>query len=308
MSRVHSPDRRPAARSLLPAAFALAFTTTAFAANVSPPTISGTPSTQVQVNAPYSFKPAASDPDGNRLRFSIVNQPAWASFNRRTGALQGTPAAAGTFANVSISVSDGQYVARLPAFSIVVSASAPTTPIVAAPTIGGTPPTSARVGQAYSFTPTASDPAGLPLTFSVTNKPSWAAFSTSTGTLAGTPGAVDVSTFSNVTISVSNGTSSTSLAPFSIAVQQASLGSATLSWQPPTTRADGSPLTNLAGYRVYYGTQAGTYPNRVVVNSPGVSAYVVDNLPPGTYWFVVTAVDANGLESAQSASVSKAVG
>jgi hypothetical protein len=31
-------------------------------------------------------------------------------------------------------------------------------------------------------------------------------------------------------------------------------GQATLSWDPPTTNVDGTPLTDLAGYKVYYGT------------------------------------------------------
>ena len=48
--------------------------------------------------------------------------------------------------------------------------------------------TSVNENQAYSFTPTASDPDGNGLTFSITNKPNWASFSTTTGALTGTPG------------------------------------------------------------------------------------------------------------------------
>jgi hypothetical protein len=311
MSRVHSPDRRPAVHPIL-ASIAVAgclFAPASFAQNTSAPTISGTPPTTVTIGTAYSFRPTASDADGNSLRFSIQNLPSWASFSRRTGRLRGTPTVAGTYQGISISVTDGYYTTALPTFQIAVAAPATPPPPapVTPPTISGTPPIAARVGQVYTFTPTASDPAGRALAFSIANKPSWAGFSTITGTLAGTPGAVDVATFSNITISVSNGSATASLAPYSINVQQASMGSVTLQWQPPTTRTDGSALTNLAGYRVYYGTSQGSYPNQVAVNSPGLSSFVVQNLPPGTYWFVITAVDSAGLESTQSNSVSKQV-
>jgi hypothetical protein len=94
-----------------------------------------------------------------------------------------------------------------------------TTP--AAPTISGTPGTSAQAGQKYSFTPTTTDPSGGTLTFSISNKPSWATFSSTTGALSGTPSNADAGTDSNITISVSDGTQSVSLAAFSIAVSSA---------------------------------------------------------------------------------------
>ena len=70
----------------------------------------------------YRFTPAASDTDGDRLRFSITNKPSWASFDTATGELSGTPvnADAGVTSNIVISVSDGIATASLPAFSIEV--------------------------------------------------------------------------------------------------------------------------------------------------------------------------------------------
>jgi hypothetical protein len=162
-------------------------------------------------------------------------------------------------------------------------------------------------GTAYSFQPTASDPNGNTLTFSITNAPSWATFSTTTGRLQGTPTAANVGTFSNIVIRVSDGTATTALPAFNITVLAVASGSATLSWTPPTTNTDGSPLTNLAGYRVYWGPSAGTYPNSVTVNNPGLSSYVVSNLAPGTYHFTVTAVNSSGVESARSNSGSKTI-
>jgi len=84
-----------------------------------------------------------------------------------------------------------------------------------APVISGTPSTTDTAGTYYSFTPTASDVDSTNLTFSISNKPSWAYFNTATGTLSGTPTA---GTYGNIQISVSDGTLTTPLSPFSIYV------------------------------------------------------------------------------------------
>src|SRR5207302_7131247 len=81
----------------------------------------------------------------------------------------------GTFTGIVIAVSDGTSTAALPAFSIQVQS-----PPDHAPVIGGTPSTNVVAGASYSFTPTASDPDGDTLTFSIANQPSWATFSSGT--------------------------------------------------------------------------------------------------------------------------------
>jgi len=91
--------------------------------NVSPE-ISGTALTSVQEDSLYSFTPTATDADtGTTLTFSIVNKPGWATFNAATGALTGTPANVdvGVTAGIVISVSDGEFSAALPAFSLTVN-------------------------------------------------------------------------------------------------------------------------------------------------------------------------------------------
>lgn len=271
--------------------------------NRSAPTITGTPATSVVVNTAYGFTPSAADADGSRLTFTIANKPAWASFTRSSGRLSGTPTVAGTHANIVISVSDGTYTASLPAFSITVTTPAP---VIAAPVLTGTPGTDARVGLAYAFTPTASDPQGLPLTFAIANRPAWASFDAATGALTGTPTAADVGTTTGIVISASNGTRSTALPAFAITVQ-AVTGSATLTWEPPTTRTDGSALTNLAGYRIRYGTASGRYDALLDLNQAGLSAVMLENLAGGTWYFVVTAYDSAGAESAYSVEVQKTI-
>jgi hypothetical protein len=201
----------------------------------------------------------------------------------------------GSYSNIAISVSDGQATAQLPAFTIVVTA-APNRP----PVISGTPLSSVLSGTAYSFQPTASDPDGNPLTYSITN-----AFNTATGQLQGTPGAANVGTYSNIVIGVSDGSATASLAAFNIMVVAVANGSATLSWTPPTTNTNGSALTNLAGYRVRWGPAPGNYTNSVTLTNPGLASYVVTNLVSGTHYFVVTAVNSLGVESQFSNVASK---
>jgi hypothetical protein len=281
-------------------AFAIAVTA---AANIAP-TIGGTPAKTATVGTQYAFVPTASDANGDTLTFSIANRPAWATFTTSTGRLQGTPTTAnvGTFSNIAISVSDGKTTAQLAAFSITVSSVSN-----AAPTITGTPATSVNQGATYTFQPTAADANGDTLSFSIVNKPAWATFTTATGRLQGTPSAADVGTTSGIVITVTDGKTSTSLPAFGIAVRATATGSATLSWRPPTQNQDGSPLTNLAGFKVYWGTAKGTYPNSVALNNPGLATYVVDNLASGTYYFVVTAVTTTGTESTQSNAASKTI-
>ncbi len=176
-----------------------------------------------------------------------------------------------------------------------------------APALSGKPLASVTQDSKYAFTPTASDPDNDPLTFSVSNMPSWASFDTKTGALTGTPGQADVGTYSGITISVSDGQHSVSLGPFSIAVVATATGAATLSWTAPTQRTDGSALTDLAGYKVYWGKSAGNYTNSVTIDNPSVTTYVVENLTPATWYFAATAVDSKGIESGLSNPASKTI-
>ena len=73
-----------------------------------------------------------------------------------------------------------------------------------APVISGSP-SSAIATQAFRFIPLASDPDGDPLTFSISNKPTWLSFKETTGELTGTPTASDIGNFNNIVLSVSDG-------------------------------------------------------------------------------------------------------
>ena len=167
------------------------------------PTITGTPSTSVDEDQAYSFTPTGSDDDADTtLVYSITEKPSWASFDTSTGALTGTPdnSNVGTDSDIVITVSDGTATASLSSFNIRVNN------VNDAPTITGTPSTSVDEDQAYSFTPTGSDDdADTTLVYSITEKPSWASFDTSTGALTGTPDNSNVGTDSDIVITVSDG-------------------------------------------------------------------------------------------------------
>ncbi len=266
------------------------------------PLIGGIPAKSVVGGQAYRFQPTSSDPQGKSLQFSIVNRPTWATFSTATGLLSGTPTAAqtGSYPNIVISVGNGTSSASLPAFSIVVTKAT----VAGSPTISGSPETSVVVGNAYGFTPTTTDPSGGTLTFSIKNAPSWASFNSSTGELSGTPTAADVGTYSNISISVSDGKTSATLPSFPIAVTENATGSVTLSWTAPTENTNGTALTDLAGYWIYYGTSATALTKSMQVSNPGLVTYVLSNLSPGTWYFAISAYTTANVQSSQSAVAS----
>jgi putative Ig domain-containing protein len=299
--KITTSDGRASASLAL---FTITVTTSSSSTANRAPTITGTPATSVGVGQAYNFQPSASDPDGDTLAFTIQNKPSWATFSSTTGRLSGTPGSTGTFGNIVIRVSDGSLTDSLSAYTISVTSA----PANTAPTISGAPPTSATAGQAYSFQPSATDVDGDVLTFSIQNRPSWATFSPTTGRLSGTPTASQTGTYSNIVISVTDGTATRSLSPFSISVQSTSgTGSVTLSWTAPTKNTDGSTLNNLAGYRVHYGTAPGSYTESVQIPNKSMTSVVIEDLTAARWYFAVKAYNTSGVESSFSASVNKLV-
>jgi hypothetical protein len=284
----------------------VALSATAQTANVAP-VISGTPPATVAPGQSYTFRPTASDANGDRLRFSLSNRPYWISINSSTGQIQGTAPRSSyrrTFSNLVLGVSDGRKRASLPAFSITIG----TVSVNREPVISGTPSGSVLAGSAYSFTPTASDADGNALGFSITSKPAWSTFSVASGALTGTPTTAQVGAYPNIVITVSDGIAARSLPVFSINVTAPVVsGTANLSWVAPTKNTDGSALTNLAGYRVYHGTSASALNDVFLVPGATSLTYTVGQLPKGTHYFAVAAYTTAGAESALSAVGNKTI-
>ena len=98
------------------------------------------------------------------------------------------------------------------------------------------------------------------------------------------------------------GTGATTVAP-----SLSGPGSATLSWEAPTANSNDSPLTDLAGYRIYYGSSPEQLSHTVEIKTIGLQTYVLDDLEPGTWYFAVRALAANGSESKLSDIVAKTI-
>jgi len=159
------------------------------------------------------------------------------------------------------------------------------------PIISGSPASAVKVGENYSFTPSASDPDGDPCTFSIENRPSWADFDAATGSISGTPTLGDIGIYSNIRISVSDGIDNSSLPDFAVEVTQVAAASTTLSWTAPNLNEDGTTLTDLAGYKIYYGKSSRNYTSEIQIDNPSVTTYFIENLSPDTYYFAASALN-----------------
>ena len=182
----------------------------------------------------------------------------------------------------------------------------------AAPTITGKPSSAVAAGQLYTFVPAATDPEGGSLGFSIQNRPAWASFDTVTGKLSGTPSASQKKSYTNIVISVSDGSHSVSLPAFSIAVTDVGagtpgVGAATLSWMPPSANTDGTPIQDLAGYEIRFGKSATVLDQIISIQNPSISTYVVEGLGSGTWYFSVVAVNKQGATSQPSNVASKTI-
>lgn len=84
-------------------------------------------------------------------------------------------------------------------------------------------------------------------------------------------------------------------------------GTASLSWTPVTTDTNGMPLSDLAGYKIYYGPSPSDMTTPIVVADPSAVAYLVGNLAPGTWYFTVAAYTSGGSDGVPSNLASKTI-
>jgi hypothetical protein len=81
----------------------------------------------------------------------------------------------------------------------------------------------------------------------------------------------------------------------------------TLIWDPVTVNLDKSIVDDLAGYKVLVGSASGNYSKTIDVNDPSATGFIVEDLGPGTWYFVVKAYDTSNNESGPSNEVSKVI-
>jgi Putative Ig domain len=272
------------------------------AAGSRPPTISGTPATSVAAGSGYAFQALGADPDGDRLTFGATNLPAWLGINTANGILSGTPSAAqaGVYANITISVTDGNSTASLPAFTITVTAGNGATSSAASWT------QCASEGGNCAFSGTKLVRYGEPF------NGRWAAARTLTGPVPCTnafwgdpsPG---TGKRCEIVDSLVVDPSTSTTTPTTNSASVAGTGTATLVWQRPSQNTDGSPLVDLAGFIIKYGTDPASLSQTVTLTDPAATRHTLQSLGRGTWYFTVASLTASGVESDLSPLVSKTI-
>jgi hypothetical protein len=170
-----------------------------------PPVITSTPITQVNEKSQYNYQVTATDKDGDVLTYSLTQSPIWLSMSSN-GLISGTAPEVNsdTGFQITIKVSDGksfktQYY-TLTVKNIVIPSENH------APVITSTPITSVNEGNHYSYQVTATDQDNDPLTYSLTQNPSWISID-SNGLISGTAPLVDADYGYSITVKVSDGKS-----------------------------------------------------------------------------------------------------
>jgi hypothetical protein len=179
-----------------------------------------------------------------------------------------------------------------------------------APTISMGDVGEARVGAAYTALPSASDPDGDTLSYSAENLPPWASLDPGTGRVSGTPQAGDEGAYEFITIAAADASHRAVTSPFSItvvAVASGATGTASLRWQEPGSKLDGSPLDDLAGYRILYGRNSDDLDQSVLVMNPHTTSFDIESLDAGVWYFAVIAVNVNGLEGPPTTPAMKSI-
>jgi hypothetical protein len=111
----------------------------------------------------------------------------------------------------------------------------------------------------------------------------------------------------NPTSSTANEVGSTTGSTSGTTTTPVTAGSATVSWVAPMLNTDGSTLTDLAGFRIYFGTNSASLAYMVNVTNAQATSYVVSGLTSGTWYFAVTSYSSDGSESSRSAVASKTI-
>jgi hypothetical protein len=176
------------------------------------------------------------------------------------------------------------------------------------PAVANTADGYARVGQTFQLQPAASDADGDSLNFTAENLPPWASIDPATGQVTGTPGELDVGVYESIRIIVADGRGTAQSSPFSITVlADPGTGYAALRWEVPPAKVDGSPLDDLAGYRILYGRHADDLDQSVLIDNPAVTSFEFTTLESGIWYFAVVAVNAGGLEGPPTITATKSI-
>ncbi|HJT21836.1 MAG TPA: fibronectin type III domain-containing protein, partial [Nitrospira sp.] len=256
-----------------------------------------------------------SNTGGGTLNWSAGDNASWLSVSPASGTANGA---------ITIGAATGSLAAGTYNGTVTVSAVGATAVSVPVSFTVAAPPSVNLSPATLSFTATqgAANPSNQNVTVTSTGGTvNWTA-SDNTAWLSVTPGSG--SNTGTVTASINtaglaagtyNGTitvAATSGTPKTVAVtltvNPQTTSSATLTWSPVSTDANGNPDSTIAGYKVYRATASGAYGGPIATLQGNVTSYISSGLQVGTtYFFVVTAYDSAGNESQHSNEVSKSI-
>ena len=258
------------------------------------------------------------NPSGGMLTWSANSNAGWLGLSGASGttttetdsisaSVNLAGLAAGTYTGaITVSASGATNTPQVIPVSLTVS-SAPT----ASPVIGLSVSSLTFTGTAGGSNPalqsfTVSNTGTGTLTWTAGDNASWLTLSPVSGTNTGTVSAtanlsgLAAGTYGGtVTVSATGATSKTLPVSLTVNTTTPTAGSATLTWAANTE-------SDLAGYRIYVGTQSGVYGGPISVGN--VTTHQLTNLSLNTTYFIsITAIDQAGNESLHSAEVSKSI-
>ena len=301
----------------IPVTFAVTGTTS------STPSISLSPTALSFSGVAGGTAPAAQlinlrNPTGGTLSWSVSTNAAWLRPTTTSGTT--TTESDSISAGVNLTgLAAGAYTA---AITVTASGAANTPQIIPVTlTVSPAPTASPVIGLSVSsmaFTGTAAGSNPATQSFQISNagtgtlswvagdNAAWLTLSPASGTNSGTVSAnaslsgLAAGTYSGaITVSATGATSKTFQVTMTVSPTTSTSRSAALSWAANTE-------SDLAGYKVYMGTQSGIYGTSIAVGN--VTTYQAMNLQPNTtYFFSITALDAAGNESVPSSEVSKSI-
>lgn len=197
-----------------------------------PPVIVSKPPTVAYANFPYVYPVQATDPEGDKLSFSLDNTPAGVHIDETTGLITWTPTADEKGPQqVVIRVTDSAGNTATQAFAVVVSTETPNRP----PVITSQPNVLAMPGKPYAYDVKASDPDGDALTYKLLQGPGGMKID-ATGRLTWTPAAAGQQT---VTVQVLDGRGGQAVQTYTLTVQANK--PPVISSQPVLTVTTGAP-------------------------------------------------------------------
>lgn len=270
------------------------FSITVFQPN-RPPIITSVSSKTNNIGDYVGFQIYASDADGDLITYSSSGLPIGITINSSSGYVSGTASTVGNYSS-TIRATDSKGASSSTTFSwSVVQPNRP-------PTISTISNKSNVLGDFVSIQVYGSDPDGNTLTYSASGLPTGLLISSS-GLISGQLSYIGMFYVTITVTDTSGATGSTSF--YWDVASPPPLNTAVLSWTPPTQNTDGSPLTDLAGYKIFYSQDPSNITTYTITVYVGVSSAEISNLMNGTWYFAMKSFNSSNVESDITPLVSK---